>query len=148
MTHRRNADVLTDSGLRVVRVGSGKRILCCAPGGGGRVTSTQHVNERAHGRKAVVTGERRSPSGAPRWMVHTVGGRWLRVRTFRAGTDPVVGDPTARIVLDVASAPAEAEPVWVSMTAEEARELAAELFARSEELDPPKINLTGGATAD
>jgi hypothetical protein len=92
----------------------------------------------------VATGKRRSV-GTPRWMVHTVGGRWLGVRTFRAGADPVVGDPTARIVLDVASAPAEADPVWVSMTADEARELAAELFARSEELDPPQVNVSGGA---
>ncbi|GDY28695.1 hypothetical protein [Gandjariella thermophila] len=67
------------------------------------------------------------------------------MRTFRAGPDPVAGDPTARVVLDVATTPADADPMWVSMTAAEARELAAELFARSEELDPSGMTSTGRA---
>jgi hypothetical protein len=110
--------------------------------GGGREGSTPRHDEHETGRMVELTRERRALA-APRWLVHTVGGRWLRVRTFRAGTDAVVGDPTARVVLDVGTTRADADPVWVSMTAAEARELAAELFARSEELDPSGVPPVG-----
>jgi hypothetical protein len=76
-------------------------------------------------------------------MIHTIGGRWLRVRTFCVGADPAAGDPTARVVLDVGATSTDADPMWVSMTAAEARELAAQLCARSEEIDPSGIPLPG-----
>jgi uncharacterized OsmC-like protein len=65
-------------------------------------------------------------------VLHTVDGRRLTVRAFRLDE---LAAPTPRITLDVDREPYDDSPVWASLTAEEARQLAAQLLAEAAEVE-------------